>query len=137
MGRAYSLDLWERVLKDCDDGMSREDAARKYSISIQHCVVDSLRKRRRATGSLASKNCWRGQSLKLAPYENEVRQLIAEHPDATLEELPAKLPDEVPVTVSTLHNFFEVQENPLEKTLYAAEHHRGDVAEQREAWKKL
>jgi hypothetical protein len=36
MGRAYSLDLRERGLQDCDDGMSSKDAARKYV--GQHCV---------------------------------------------------------------------------------------------------
>jgi hypothetical protein len=34
MPKPYSLDLRERVLKDCDSGMSSEDAARKYSVSI-------------------------------------------------------------------------------------------------------
>ena len=63
----------------------------------------SLRKQRRETGSIAPKKYQRGQRPKLEPYEKEVRQLVAEHPDATLEELHAKLPSEVRVTVPTRH----------------------------------
>jgi len=102
MGRAYSQDLRNRVLADCDSGMSSEDAARKDSVSI--AWVDSLRKQRGETGHIAPKKYQRGQRPKLDPYEKEVRQLVAEYPDATLEELHAKLPAEVRVTVPTLHN---------------------------------
>jgi len=136
MGRPYSLDLRERVLRDCDGGMSSEDAARKYSVSI--AWVYSLRKRRRETGSIAPKKYQRGQRPKLEPYEKEVRQLVAEHPDATLEELHAKLPAEVRVTVPTLHNFLKrLKITWKKKTLHAAEQHRDDVVEEREEWKKL
>jgi hypothetical protein len=75
--------------------------------------------------------------INLAPYENEGRLLAAEHPDATLEALPAKLPDEVPVTVPTLSNFLKHRKIPWKKTRHAAEQHRDDVAERRAAWKKL
>ncbi len=34
MAKAYSIDLREQVLKEIDAGMSTEDAARKYSVSI-------------------------------------------------------------------------------------------------------
>ena len=33
MAKAYSMDLRERVLKDCDTGMQREDVVQKYSVS--------------------------------------------------------------------------------------------------------
>jgi transposase len=103
MAKAYSMDLRERVLKDCDAGMRSEDVAQKYSVSASW--VYDLRKRRRETGSIAPKEYKRGAKLKLAPYENEVRQLVTDHPDATLEELHAMLPNKEEVTVVTLHNF--------------------------------
>jgi transposase len=103
MARPYSSDLRERVLKDCDAGMRSEDVARKYSVSASW--IYDLRKRRRETGSIAPKVYTPGPKLKLAPYENEVRQLVADHPDATLEELHALLPNKDEVTVVTLHNF--------------------------------
>jgi transposase len=97
------LDLRERVLKDCDAGMSSEDAAEKYFVSASW--VYDLRKKRRETGSIAPQEYKRGAKLKLAPYEQEVRQLVNDHADATLDELHAMLPNKDEVTVVTLHNF--------------------------------
>ena len=91
MPQPYSLDLRERVLKDCDFGFSSKDVAKKYSVSV--LWVNDLLKRRRETGSIAPKEYKRGAKLKLAPYETEVRQLVADHHDATLEELHAMLPN--------------------------------------------
>jgi len=92
-------------LKDCDTGMSSEEVAEKYSVSASW--VYDLRKKRRETGSIAPQEYQRGAKLKLAPYENEVRQLVADHPDATLEELHAMLPNKENVTTVTLHNFLK------------------------------
>ena len=103
MAKPYSVDLRERVLKDCDNGMSSEDVARKYSVSISWVYL--LHKQRRETGSIAPKQRQRGVNLKLSPYEAEVRQLIADHPDDTLVELHAMLPNKDCVTVVTLHHF--------------------------------
>jgi len=85
--------------------MSSEDAARKYSVAI--ATVYSWRKQRRETGSISPKKHQGGPKLKLEPYEKKVRELVAEHPDATLEELHAKLPNKDKVTVVTLHNFLK------------------------------
>ena len=105
MARAYSIDLRERVLNDIDSGMSTEDTARKYSVSISWSY--SLKKQRRETGSIAPKKYRRGPALKLAPYENEVRRIVADHADATLIELHALLPNKDEVTVMTLCNFLK------------------------------
>ena len=103
MPKPYSMDLRERVLNDCDTGMRSEDVAEKYTVSASW--VYDLRKKRRETGSIAPKSYKRGAKLKLAPYEQEVRQLVNDYPDATLEELHAMLPNKDEVTVVTLHNF--------------------------------
>ena len=103
MAKPYSLDLRERVLKDCDAGMRSEAVASKYSVSASW--VYDLRKKRRETGSIAQKQQRHGSKPKLEPYEQEVRQLVNDHPDATLEELHAMLPNKDDVTVVTLHNF--------------------------------
>ena len=105
MARAYSLDLRERILKDCDSGMSSEDTARKYSVSMTW--VYSLRKRRRETGSIAPKEYRPGPKMKLAPYEKEVRQTVADHPDATRGELAEMLSQYVPVSDSTVCDFLK------------------------------
>ena len=80
MAKPYSLDLRERVLQDCDNGMSSEDVARKHSVSIVWAYL--LRKQRRETGSIAPTEYQRGVNVKLALYEHIVRQLVAAHPDA-------------------------------------------------------
>jgi transposase len=90
--------------------MSREDAARQYSVSA--AWVYGLHKQQRDTRSLAPKNYRCGQRQNLAPYEHAVRPLVTEHPDATLEVLSAKLPGDVPVTVPTLSNFLKHRKIP-------------------------
>jgi transposase len=87
MPNAYSLDLRKRVLKDCDNGMKTEDVAQKYSVSPSW--IYSLRKQRKETNNIAPKKRPKNYKLKLSPYETEVRQLVADHPDATLVELHA------------------------------------------------
>ena len=116
MPKPYSMDLRERVLKDCDAGMRSEDVAEKYSVSASW--VYDLRKKRRETGSIAPKEYKRGAKLKLAPYEKEVRQLVNDHPDATLEELHAMLPNKDEVTVVTLHNFLHRLKITWKKRLF-------------------
>jgi len=116
MAQPYSSDLRERVLKDCDAGMRSEDVAQKYSVSASW--VYDLRKRRRETGSIAPQKSKPGPKIKLAPYEKEVRQLVADHADATLEELHAMLPNKDNVTSVTLHNFLRRLKITWKKRLF-------------------
>jgi transposase len=126
MAQPYSRDLRERILKDYDAGVPVEDLVEHYDISRSWTYA--LIKQRRETGSISPKNPRRGPKLKLAPYEQEVRQLVKDHPDATLEELHAMLPNKDEVTVVTLHNFLHrlkitwkkrlsMQQNNIEKML--------------------
>ena len=103
MAKTYSMDLRERVLKDCDTGMRSEDVAAKYTVSASW--VYDLRKKRRETGSIAPKQQRHGSKPKLAPYEKEVRQLVADHPDATLAEFCEMLSPHVSVSTATLCDF--------------------------------
>jgi len=105
MSCAYSADLRLRILKAYDEGMPIEDIVKQYAVS--RATVYSYDQQRRETGRTAPKEYQRGQKRKLAPYEQEVRQLVADHPDATLEELHAQLPNKDNVTVVTLHNYLK------------------------------
>lgn len=105
MARAYSIDLRKRVLDEIDAGMSTEDAARKYSVSISWAYT--LKKQRRETGSIEPKKYKPGPKLKLAPFEKEVRQAVADHPDATLAELAEILSEYVPVSHATVGDFLK------------------------------
>jgi len=51
--RPYSLDLRERVLADCDAGMSTKQVAEKYRVCA--AWVRRLKQRRRETGSIGPK----------------------------------------------------------------------------------
>ena len=82
MPKAYSLDLRERILKDYDADSPVEDLVQHYAVS--RSWIYSLIKQRNATGSIAPSIQRHGFRPKLEPYEKEVRQLVAAHPDATL-----------------------------------------------------
>jgi len=103
MAQAYSLDLRERILKDYDEGVPVDDVAVQYSVSRSWTY--SLIKQRRETGSIGPKPYKPGPKQKLAPYEKEVRQLVADHPDATLVEYCEMLLEQVSVSTAALCDF--------------------------------
>ena len=100
---AYSADLRVRILHDCHNGMKRTDVAKKYSVSLSS--VYNFCQQYKDTNSIAPQAYKRGRKQKLAPYEQEVRQLVADHPDATLVELCEKLSSQVSVCPAALCNF--------------------------------
>ena len=84
MARTYSVDLRSRILKDHDSGVPIDDLTLHYEVS--RSWLYGLLKQRRETGSITPKAQRHGCRPKLEPYEQEVRQLVADHPDATLAE---------------------------------------------------
>jgi len=82
--RAYSLDLRERVLADCDAGQSNEEVARKYRVSA--AWIRRLKQRRRETGSIAPR-VRRVPPPRLMAYADRLHDLVRQRPDATLQEL--------------------------------------------------
>ena len=88
--KTYSLDLRQRVAADHDAGLGTKAVALKYSVS--QSWVRRLMQRRRQAGSLDPRPPSPGRPPKLVPHEALVRELVAAKPDATLEELLARLP---------------------------------------------
>ena len=86
--RAYSTDLRERVLLDCDEGMGTTAVAAKYRVSP--AWVRRLKQRRRATGETAPRPSGRRKAT-WTPHAEAIRVAIAETPDATLAELRQRL----------------------------------------------
>ena len=90
---AYSLDLRERVVRAVDGGMSRVEAARRFSVS--NALIGKLLRQRRGTGSLAPKPHAGGTPPAL--HESALAALAAlraqvrADPDATLAELCERL----------------------------------------------
>jgi len=86
---AYSLDLRQRVLADCDRGLTTRAVATKYSVS--ESWVRRLKQRRRQTGELAPRTATTGPPPSWHAYADRLREAVAQAPDATLEELRDQL----------------------------------------------
>jgi transposase len=86
--RAYSMDLRQRVLADCDGGATPAAAAAKYRVSASW--VRRLLQRRRATGETAPRPPGR-RAPALAAHADRIREAVRETPDATLAELRQRL----------------------------------------------
>jgi transposase len=96
MGKAYSVDLRERVLADYDQGVRPVELVRKYRVA--RSWIYKLIDQRRDLGHIAPLKGQVGPKPKLLSQRDQLRRLVAAHPDATLEELRAKLPSKVCLT---------------------------------------
>lgn len=105
MARPYSLDLRERVLQFYEEGNPVEDVVQHFSVS--RSWLYALLKQRRETGTIAPQVRSTHYKTKLAPHEQEVRNSLAEHADATLSERCAMLEKHVSVSRSTLCRFLK------------------------------
>ena len=93
----YSLDLRQRILADCDQGLTTRAVATKYRVS--ESWVRRLKQRRRDSGEVAPRAAAPRQPSWPA-YAEPLRAAIAATPDATLEELRDRLG--LAVALSTL-----------------------------------
>lgn len=96
--RAYSFDLRQRVLADCDRGQGTKAVAAKYGVS--RAWVRRLKQRRRETGEIGPRKVGQPKGGRLAAHRERLGALNAERPDATLLELREALG--VPVSIWTI-----------------------------------
>jgi transposase len=98
--KPYSTDLRTRVLADCDAGMDTEAVAKKYTVSP--AWVRRLKQRRRETGETEPRAQRHGPvpSWQSQGYADALRQAFLDTPDATLQEVKARLG--LAVALSTL-----------------------------------
>ena len=82
--KAYSMDLRERVLADCDDGMTTAEVAEVYRVSASW--VRRLKQRRRETGEVAPRVARPGPAALLAEQVERVREVVRATPDRTAAE---------------------------------------------------
>jgi len=83
---AYSLDLRQRVLADCDAGLPTKPVAEKYGVS--RTWVRWLKQKRRETGDIRPGHS-PGRPRKID--REQLQALVAADPDATLLELRERL----------------------------------------------
>lgn len=112
MAKAYSVDLRERVLADYDEGARPVDLAVKYRVSERW--VFKLIQQRREIGSIDPLYGKPGPKPKLGEHLEQLRSLVGQRPDATLEELRQQLP--VQVCVATVWNALKELEISLKKS---------------------
>jgi transposase len=89
--KPYSMDLRERAVAAVDrqEGSQRQ-IARRFGISLS--TLSGWLRRRRQTGSIAPKPHGGGHPPALDPtHRQQLRELVRQQPDATLEELTERL----------------------------------------------
>lgn len=97
---AYSVDLRKRVLADCDAGRRTKDVASKFQVS--ESWVRRLRQQRRERGTIVPLPHGGGRPRKITGARaKRLKQLLKQHPDATLHELHRRL--RLKCSVSTVH----------------------------------
>ena len=87
MAQAYSMDLRQRVIKDCDAGLGTKAVAQKYSVSP--AWVRRLKQHRRERGDIQPRKGGGSRGRKID--RQRLAELVAEQPDATLVELRDRL----------------------------------------------
>ena len=89
MAKPYSEDLRRRAVETILDGATITETAEHHGVSISSIV--RFLKLHRETGSVSPAQFGGYKDFALAEHEELVRQLVADQPDITLEELAARL----------------------------------------------
>ena len=88
MSRGYSLDLRTRLVECVEAGASRHEAAERYEVSVSSAVRWMQRFVR--FGSVAAKPSG-GSTSPLEAHAAWLLELVAQHPDLTLDEIVAAM----------------------------------------------
>ena len=95
---AYSMDLRTRVLAACDGGEGTKEVAKQFSVSP--AWVRRLKQRRREGGSVAPRPIPGGRPKLDGPARQAPAGFVRDKPDATPEELRARVASELGVRIS-------------------------------------
>jgi transposase len=97
---SYSIDLRQKILHACERRLGSQRAmATIFGVSLS--FVEKLLRRHRTTGDISPKPHGGGQRPRLdAAAQAQVRQLVHDQSDATLEELCARAADMTGIRVS-------------------------------------
>jgi transposase len=105
MGRPFSQDLRTRIVAAVEAGASRNKVAKQFAVSVS-CVV-KLMQRFHRIGTVQPAP--RGKKpYALAEHEATVRELVAERPDLTIDELHQALGERgIQVSRSSVNRFLQ------------------------------
>jgi transposase len=132
--KPYSIDLRQRIAAAVDHGEgSFRQIARRFRVSLS--FLARLLRRRRQTGTLEPKPHGGGHPPALDHEgEERLRELVRQHPDATLDELRSQLG--VPCSRSALGRALErLNLTRKKKTLHAQERDRPENQAKRQAFR--
>jgi transposase len=115
MGRAYSADLRGRVIGAVETGMSARAAADRFGIGVATAI--RWVRRWRETGERVARRQGHPGRSKLDAHEDFLLRLIDRSVDITLEEMRARLAEELSVGagIGTLWRFFDRRGITLKK----------------------
>jgi len=123
MGRAYSLDLRERVVAAVAAGESCRSVAAMFKVSVASVVKWS--QRFRATGSAAARKVGGRRPYAVQGQRNWLLARLAEKPDITLRALATELSERgIKVSYFAVWHFFEHEGISFKKSLHASEQDR-------------
>jgi transposase len=129
--RPFSDDLRLRIHEARQAGDTTAEVAERFGVCA--AFVRRLEQRFRQTGCLAPKPHGGGPEPKLAGREEELRQAVAERPDATPAEHRERL--KLPASRVTVWRALRcLRLTRKKKSTHAAERDRPDVAEARRLW---
>jgi transposase len=113
MPKPYSQDLRERVVAAVSGGKTRHAVAAQFAVSVSSAV--RWVQRWQASGEVAAKPTG-GSISPLEQHEGELRALVAEQADLTLDEYCAVLRERgIATSRVSLHRFFERHELSFKK----------------------
>lgn len=104
----YSLDLRQKIVEAYENAEgSQRQLAKRFHVSL--AFVQRLLNRYHNEGTIEPRARVNGFPPKLAAYESEVREIVAENADDTLAELTKKLTQRLGLefSPSTLHYYLE------------------------------
>jgi len=133
MSKPYSMDLRERVVECVKAGASRHAAAERFEVSVSTAI--RWMARFVACGSAAAKPSG-GSTSPLEAHARWLLELVAEHPDLTLDEIVAALHRRgIEGSRSAVWRFYaRYQITVKQKSVRAAEQERADVKRARARW---
>jgi transposase len=133
MSKPYSLDLRERVVALIEAGASRHEAAEQFAVSVSSAIRWMQRFVR--VGSAAAKPSG-GSTSPLEAHAPWLLELIAKHPDLTLDEIVMAMQREgIAGSRVAVWRFFKRHNITVKKkSVRAAEQQRLDVARARRRW---